>query len=97
MEVIDVKAAREYVSANYPNDPLLKHIVLNLLDQLPKVDAAPVAEIKFLYLKINSDGVPELTLQLGAESLVLHTDPVDMNRWAAERYVAAGTREDSNG
>lgn len=90
MEMIDVKAAREYVSANYPNDPLLKHVALNLLDQLPKVAAAPVAEIKFLYLKINSDGVPELMLQLGAERLVLHADPVDMNRWTAERYVAAG-------
>ena len=38
MEVINVKEAREYVSANCPNDPLLKHIVLNLLDQLPKVE-----------------------------------------------------------
>lgn len=38
MEVINVKEAREYVSANYPNDPLLKHIVLNLLDQLPKLE-----------------------------------------------------------
>lgn len=38
MEVINVKEAREYVSANYPNDPLLKHLVLNLLDQLPKLE-----------------------------------------------------------
>lgn len=36
MEVIDVKAAREYIMANYPNDPLLKHIALTLLEQLPK-------------------------------------------------------------
>lgn len=36
MEVINVKEAREYVTANYPNDPLLKHIVLNVLEQLPK-------------------------------------------------------------
>lgn len=40
MEVINVKEAKEYVSANYPNDPLLKHIVLNLLDQLPKMEVA---------------------------------------------------------
>lgn len=39
MEVIAVKEAKEYVAANYPNDPLLKHIVLNLLDQLPKEEA----------------------------------------------------------
>ena len=40
MEVINVKEAREYVSANYPNDPLLKRIVMNLLDQLPKMEIA---------------------------------------------------------
>ena len=44
MEVINVKEAREYVSANYPNDPLLKHIVLNLLDQLPKTKAVEVVK-----------------------------------------------------
>lgn len=38
MEVIDVKAAKEYVMGNYPNDPLLKHIAVSLLDQLPKVE-----------------------------------------------------------
>lgn len=42
MEVIDVKAAREYVMANYPNDPLLKHIAVSLLEQLPKVEAEEV-------------------------------------------------------
>lgn len=88
MEVINVKEAREYVTANYPNDPLLKHIVLNLLDQLPKVEAVPVAEMKFLYLKINSDGVPELKLQLGAKQLVLHADPVDMNRWMVGQNIS---------
>ena len=39
MEVIAVKEAKEYVAANYPNDPLLKRIVINLLDQLPKTEA----------------------------------------------------------
>jgi hypothetical protein len=38
MEVIIVKEAKEYVEANYPNDPLLKRIVMNLLDQLPKME-----------------------------------------------------------
>ena len=37
MEVIDVKAAREYIQANYPDDPLLKHIALTILEQLPKI------------------------------------------------------------
>lgn len=43
MEVIDVKAAKEYVMGNYPNDPLLKHIATSLLDQLPQVEAEVVA------------------------------------------------------
>ena len=38
MEFVSVEQAREYIKANYPNDPLLKHIVLKLLDQLPKVE-----------------------------------------------------------
>lgn len=42
MQTIDVKAAREYVMANYPNDPLLRSIAFSLLEQLPKADAAPV-------------------------------------------------------
>lgn len=40
MEVIIVKEAKEYVVANYPNDPLLRRIVTNLLDQLPKMQIA---------------------------------------------------------
>lgn len=40
MEVIIVKEAKEYVAANYPNDPLLKRIVINLLDKLPKMEIA---------------------------------------------------------
>lgn len=46
MEVIDVKAAREYVMGNYPNDPLLKHIAVSLLEQLPKVEAEDVEKYK---------------------------------------------------
>lgn len=40
MEFINVKEAKEYVAANYPNDPLLKRIVINLLDKLPKMEVA---------------------------------------------------------
>ena len=40
MEIIAVKEAKEYVAANFPNDPLLKRIVTNLLDKLPKMEIA---------------------------------------------------------
>ena len=36
--MIELKAAKAHVMANYPNDPLLRHIVINVLDTLPKVD-----------------------------------------------------------
>lgn len=48
MEVINVKEAKECVSANYPNDPLLKHIVLNVLDQLPKTEAKIVVHAEWV-------------------------------------------------
>lgn len=44
MQVIEPKTAREYVLANYPNDPLLKHIALSLLEQLPKAEIQEVAQ-----------------------------------------------------
>ena len=43
MEVISVKDAKEFIMANYPNDPLLKHSALTLLDQLPKVRVVEIA------------------------------------------------------
>lgn len=50
MEVIAVKEAKEYVAANYPNDPLLKRIVTNLLDQLPKIQIADDASLQTMRL-----------------------------------------------
>lgn len=40
MQVIDVAAAKEYIQANYPNDPLLKTIATALIDALPKREVA---------------------------------------------------------
>lgn len=34
-KIISMRAAKNYVDVNWPNDPLLKQIVLNLLEQLP--------------------------------------------------------------
>lgn len=60
--MIDEKAAKAYVMANYPNDPLLRHIAVNLLDTLPKVDAIPVDDIaKWLYqIAMNNVGDPSM-------------------------------------
>ena len=40
--LVDVREAKAFIDANWPNDPLLKRIVVNLLDKLPRADAAPV-------------------------------------------------------
>lgn len=42
-DMIDVPSAKEYIMANYPNDPLLRHIAVAMMDQLPKVEAIPVS------------------------------------------------------
>ena len=42
-QLVDVKEAKTFIDANWPNDPLLKQIVFNLLDKLPKVDTVEVA------------------------------------------------------
>ena len=46
MQAIDLKLAKEYVLANYPLDPLLRQIALNLLEQLPKVETVEVVRCK---------------------------------------------------
>ena len=46
MQTIDYKAAREHVMANYPNDPLLRHVALILLEQLPKVESVEVVRCR---------------------------------------------------
>ena len=41
-QMINVQDAKDYIMANYPNDPLLKHITVSMLNQLPKVEAVEV-------------------------------------------------------
>ena len=45
-QMIDVSDAKDFIMANYPNDPLLRHIAVTMLDQLPKVETIPVAIMK---------------------------------------------------
>ena len=50
-EMIDVAAAKEYVMGNYPNDPLLKHIMITLLDKLPKVKVLPYEGVEMIRIR----------------------------------------------
>ena len=45
-QLVDLSAARTFVEANWPNDPLLLHIALNLLEKLPRVDNKEVVYCK---------------------------------------------------
>ena len=40
------KEAKAYIMASYPNDPLLKHIAINMLDTLPKVEQIQCKDCK---------------------------------------------------
>lgn len=46
MQTYDYQEAREHVLANYPNDPLLRHIVLTALEQLPKKEVTDVVRCR---------------------------------------------------
>ena len=52
-KLIDVVEAKTFIEANWPNDPLLKTIAMNLLDKLP------AAEPRWF----PADHLPELHLQ----------------------------------
>ena len=38
IKLIEMRSAREYVNTNWPNDPLLRQIGINLLESLPEAD-----------------------------------------------------------
>ena len=46
--LIDVQTAKAFIAANWPNDPLLKQIVFNLLDKLPTVDSVEVVHGRWI-------------------------------------------------
>ena len=52
-KLVDVAEAKTFIEANWPNDPLLKAIALNLLDKLPAAQPA----------WIPADQHPELHMQ----------------------------------
>ena len=78
------KEAKAYVMASYPNDPLLKHIAVNLLDTLPKVDAVPVADIEaWLYqIAMNNTGTH---LSFSCEEIISRLD--GLRQFSKERGV----------
>lgn len=59
-QLVDVSEAKTFIEANWPNDPLLRQIALNLLDRLPRVDLVHCRECKkewcYLRQELGADG-----------------------------------------
>ena len=45
-QLVDLSAARTFIEVNWPNDPLLRQIAFNLIDQMPRVDAVELPKGK---------------------------------------------------
>lgn len=54
-KMIDPKAAREHILANYPNDPLLRSMGLTLVEGLPKVDSYTAHDIAVIIAELFGD------------------------------------------
>ena len=61
-QMIEVDTGKEFIMANYPNDPLPKHIMVTVLDQMPKVEAISVAVME---REINRIGAADQCDQAG--------------------------------
>lgn len=86
-QMLNVKDAKEFVLANYPNDPLLKHIAIVLLDQLPKVEAVEVVRCKDCRFYDNSEGI-----EWCAINSRLSPDGTDWHSFPEDGYCSYGER-----
>lgn len=89
MKVIIVPEAKEYVDANYPNDPLLKAMANAMLDRLPSIEMEPDDKSRWQSVE---DGLPNE----GETVLVWHTatwareNGLDTDRVRNGRWVRWG-------
>ena len=62
-EMIDIPAAKEYIPANYPNDPFLRALAITLLDALPKARVLPYEGVEMIRIRYAAaKGVEKATL-----------------------------------
>ena len=48
IKLIEMQSAKKYIEANWPNDPLLRQIGINLLESLPEADTVDPALRKLI-------------------------------------------------
>lgn len=85
--MIDPDAARDHIQSNWPNDPLLRTIGLNLVDTLPKVEVEIVKKKECC--KYCLDGEPFATHIDGKAEIVKITPlpAIDLNTGEQEDTV----------
>lgn len=78
-KLISLNGVRRYMEANWPNDPLLKQITLNLLTKLPELREEEVQEV-FDALHIDSKRIYRVYAVEGTMFLIYVEEPQD-SRW----------------
>lgn len=78
-KLISMRAAKDCVDVNWPNDPLLKQIVLNLLEQLPAAGGEEVQEM-FDAVHIETKKIYKVYAVEGTMFLIYIEEPQDC-RW----------------
>lgn len=48
IKVIELSSARKFIESNWPNDPLLRQIGINLLESLPEADTVDLTLQKLI-------------------------------------------------
>ena len=59
-------------------DVILGFVVDRMIERVKEM---PAATIQLHHVLIDENRVPEVKLQFGKDTLVLHTDPVDVRKW----------------
>ena len=78
-KLISLNKAKLYMDANWPNDPLLKQIVKNLLEKLPDLRGEEVQEM-FDALHIETKKIYQVYAVEGTMFLIYIEEPQD-SRW----------------
>lgn len=87
-KLVDIAEAKSFIADNWPNDPLLRQIVLNLLEELPKVEVTEPAWIPV------TERMPDMHIDEYEGSVFEVSDTVLGRDCECEFYVVAFTVDD---
>lgn len=99
--MIDPDTARDHIQSNWPNDPVLRTIGLNLVDTLPKEEVEKSRRSGCAYcrdgktFKTHIDGEAEIVEMFPLPAINLTTG--EMESTAKEPFFAVRTQSHENG